>query len=189
MKQLIATIPAQKSPVQTPSATATVAGILRPPLTTVGQHIRRIGGGIVRLRAVSVAAEIRRDDPVPLPGESAGRAIAEHVRARTHETVQQHQRAPGPRLTASQLHAVATGESISAHTVSDRSHPGQALAATPKTPVPGRRNGAGRVRKVSAPVRVLQRARFPSRHLAGEPGRIRRDSMADGWARVILVRR
>ena len=38
MKQLIATIPAQKSPVQTPSATATVAGILRPPLTTIGQH-------------------------------------------------------------------------------------------------------------------------------------------------------
>ena len=38
MKQIITTIPAPKSPVHTPPATATVAGILRPPLTTIGQH-------------------------------------------------------------------------------------------------------------------------------------------------------
>jgi signal-transduction protein with cAMP-binding, CBS, and nucleotidyltransferase domain len=38
MKQIITTIPAQKSPVQAPPATATVAGILRPPLTTIGRH-------------------------------------------------------------------------------------------------------------------------------------------------------
>ena len=38
MKQIITSIPVQKSPVHRPSATATVAGILRPPLTTVGQH-------------------------------------------------------------------------------------------------------------------------------------------------------
>jgi CBS domain-containing protein len=38
MKQIITSIPAQKSPVHLPPATATVAGILRPPLTTVGQH-------------------------------------------------------------------------------------------------------------------------------------------------------
>jgi IMP dehydrogenase len=37
MKQTIAAIPVQKSPVHLP-ATATVAGIVRPPLTTVGQH-------------------------------------------------------------------------------------------------------------------------------------------------------
>ena len=36
--QITTTIPAPKSPVHTPPATATVAGILRPPLTTVGQH-------------------------------------------------------------------------------------------------------------------------------------------------------
>ena len=38
MNQIITSIPVQKSPVHKPSATATVAGILRPPLTTVGQH-------------------------------------------------------------------------------------------------------------------------------------------------------
>ena len=38
MKQLSTAIPVQKSPVHPPPATATVAGILRPPLTTVGQH-------------------------------------------------------------------------------------------------------------------------------------------------------
>jgi IMP dehydrogenase len=38
MKQISTTIPAQKSPVHPPPATATVAGILRPPLTTIGQH-------------------------------------------------------------------------------------------------------------------------------------------------------
>ena len=38
MKQIIVDIPVQKSPVHPPPATATVAGILRPPLTTVGQH-------------------------------------------------------------------------------------------------------------------------------------------------------
>ena len=38
MKQIIVDIPVQKSPVHPPPATATVAGILRPPLTTVSQH-------------------------------------------------------------------------------------------------------------------------------------------------------
>jgi CBS domain-containing protein len=39
MKQIITGIPVQKSPVHAPPATATtVAGILRPPLTTVGRH-------------------------------------------------------------------------------------------------------------------------------------------------------
>jgi CBS domain-containing protein len=38
MKQVITSIPVQKPPVHPPPATATVAGILRPPLTTVGQH-------------------------------------------------------------------------------------------------------------------------------------------------------
>ena len=38
MKQIVTCIPVQKSPVHPPPATATVAGILRPPLTTVGQH-------------------------------------------------------------------------------------------------------------------------------------------------------
>ena len=38
MKQIITSIPVPKSPVHPPRATATVAGILRPPLTTVGQH-------------------------------------------------------------------------------------------------------------------------------------------------------
>ncbi len=38
MKQITTGIPVQKSPVQPPPATATVAAILRPPLTTVGQH-------------------------------------------------------------------------------------------------------------------------------------------------------
>jgi CBS domain-containing protein len=37
MKQIITGIPVQKSPVH-PPPTTTVAGILRPPLTTVGQH-------------------------------------------------------------------------------------------------------------------------------------------------------
>jgi hypothetical protein len=48
--------------------------------------------------------------------------------------VQQHQRTPAPRLAASQLHTVAPGESINAHTVFDRSHLGQTLGATPETP-------------------------------------------------------
>ena len=38
MKQLSTAIPGQKSPVHPLLATATVAGIVRPPLTTVGQH-------------------------------------------------------------------------------------------------------------------------------------------------------
>ena len=38
MKQLSTAIPVQKSPVHPPPAIVTVAGILRPPLTTVGQH-------------------------------------------------------------------------------------------------------------------------------------------------------
>ena len=38
MKQIITGIPVQKSPVHPPPTTTTVAGILRPPLTTVGQH-------------------------------------------------------------------------------------------------------------------------------------------------------
>ena len=38
MKQLSTAIPGQKSPVHLLPATATVAGILRPPLTTVGRH-------------------------------------------------------------------------------------------------------------------------------------------------------
>ena len=38
MKQIITTIPAPKSTLLAPPATATVAGILRPPLTTIGQH-------------------------------------------------------------------------------------------------------------------------------------------------------
>lgn len=38
MKQITTTIPVQKAPVHPPLATATVAGILRPPLTTVGQY-------------------------------------------------------------------------------------------------------------------------------------------------------
>ena len=37
MNQITTTLPVPKSPVHTP-ATATVASILRPPLTTVGQH-------------------------------------------------------------------------------------------------------------------------------------------------------
>ncbi len=45
----------------------------------VGQHVRRIGGGIVRVRAVPVAAEVRHYDPIPLLSESASPAIAEHV--------------------------------------------------------------------------------------------------------------
>ena len=38
MKQLSTAIPVQKSPVHPPPAIVTVAGILRPPLTTIGQH-------------------------------------------------------------------------------------------------------------------------------------------------------
>ena len=38
MKQTSTSMRAQKSPVHPPPATGTVAGILRPPLTTVGQH-------------------------------------------------------------------------------------------------------------------------------------------------------
>jgi len=38
MKQIITSRPVQKSPVHPSPATATVGGILRPPLTTVGQH-------------------------------------------------------------------------------------------------------------------------------------------------------
>jgi CBS domain-containing protein len=38
MKQIITGIPVQKSPVHPPPTTGTIAGILRPPLTTVGQH-------------------------------------------------------------------------------------------------------------------------------------------------------
>ena len=38
MKQLSTATPVQKSPVHPMLATATVAGIVRPPLTTVGQH-------------------------------------------------------------------------------------------------------------------------------------------------------
>ena len=38
MNQLTTTIAVPKSPVHTPRSTATVAGILRPPLTTVAQH-------------------------------------------------------------------------------------------------------------------------------------------------------
>ena len=38
MKQLITGIPEQKTPVHPLPASATVAGIVRPPLTTVGQY-------------------------------------------------------------------------------------------------------------------------------------------------------
>jgi CBS domain-containing protein len=38
MKQIITRIPVQRAPVHPPPATATVACILRPQLTTVGQH-------------------------------------------------------------------------------------------------------------------------------------------------------
>jgi len=38
MKQIITGIRVQKSPVHPPPAAVTVAGILRPPLTMVGQH-------------------------------------------------------------------------------------------------------------------------------------------------------
>ena len=38
MKQTSTSMRAQKSPVHPPPATGTVAGILRPPLTTVAQH-------------------------------------------------------------------------------------------------------------------------------------------------------
>ena len=38
MQQVMTSIPAQKSPVHPPPAAATVADVMRPPLTTVNQH-------------------------------------------------------------------------------------------------------------------------------------------------------
>jgi CBS domain-containing protein len=38
MQQVITSIPARKSPVHPPPAAATVAEVMRPPLTTVNQH-------------------------------------------------------------------------------------------------------------------------------------------------------
>ena len=38
MQQVMTSIPAQKSPVHPPPAAATVADVMRPPVTTVSQH-------------------------------------------------------------------------------------------------------------------------------------------------------
>ena len=56
-------------------ATKVVVPVAEPEMLderkpVVGQHIRRIGGAIVRFDAVPVATEVRRYDPVPLSGES-----------------------------------------------------------------------------------------------------------------------
>ena len=44
----------------------------------IGQYVRRIGGGIVRLRTVPVATQVRNNDAAPLPGQRAGPAV-QHV--------------------------------------------------------------------------------------------------------------
>jgi hypothetical protein len=45
----------------------------------IGQYVRGIGGGIVRLRTVSVATEVRKNDAMPLFDEHASPAV-EHLR-------------------------------------------------------------------------------------------------------------
>src|ERR1039458_1964221 len=81
-----------------------------------------------------MATEVRKNDATPLLDERAGPAV-EHVRTCAHEAVQQDQRSAGPGLTTPQLHAVAAGESITAHIVVDPrpSAPGRRSPAVPGT--------------------------------------------------------
>lgn len=126
----------------------------------VGEDVRRIGGRIVRSRALPVAAQVRDDDAVPLLGECAGLAVFEHVLARADEAVQHDQRPAGPGLVPCQVRAVAGGETKSCHgeTISDR------IALDRRDSGPGRarwsggygaaRSGAGLVlsRKITLPL-------------------------------------
>ena len=81
----------------------------------VCEYVRRIPGGIARFRAVPVAAEVRKNDAMPLRGECVGRAVFEHARARAAKAGQQDQRSAGPDLMPCQFHAAAAGESIPTH--------------------------------------------------------------------------
>ena len=81
----------------------------------VCEYVERIPGGIARFRAVPVAAEVRKNDAMPLRGKCADRAVFEHARAHAAEAGQQDQRSAGPDLMPRQLRAVAAGESILTH--------------------------------------------------------------------------
>src|ERR1700722_8380624 len=88
----------------------------------VGEHVRWIRGRVVGLCALSVAAQVREHDAIPLPGERLDRAVLEPLRTPSpaHKADQNDQRSAGSCLTACKSDAVAANETIRAHIVSDR---------------------------------------------------------------------
>jgi hypothetical protein len=131
----------------------------------VSKHVTRIRRSIVGLCALSVAAQVRKHDAIPLLGERVDLAQLEPVRTRAHEAVQQDHRSAGPGLTASKIYAVAANETISAHIVSIVSGP----RITPRLTTDDER------RPTSTATRLLSRARW------------RRSKM--GWIDILRVYR
>ena len=80
--------------------------------TVVCEHVRRIPNGIARFRTVTIAAEVRKNDAMPVHGECAGRAVFNHAVTRPAEAGQQDQRPAGTDLgPPRQFHAVAAVKS------------------------------------------------------------------------------
>ena len=77
----------------------------------VGQHVRRVGGGVVRPGAVPVAPQVRQDDPVTVPGELPGDSAVDPAHLGGAQiTVDQYQRPALPELAVSEPHAVPAGK-------------------------------------------------------------------------------
>ena len=78
--------------------------------SVVGQHVGRVGGGVVRPGAVAVAAQVRHDHAVPLRGELPGEPGLDQDHRVSLISVDQYQGPALPELTVGELHAVAAAE-------------------------------------------------------------------------------
>ena len=70
MQQVMTSIPAQKSPVHPPPATATVADVMRTPPTTVQQHDHVAAAAYLMKHAGTTALLVVMRRPVSLPASS-----------------------------------------------------------------------------------------------------------------------
>jgi hypothetical protein len=82
--------------------------------SVVGQNIGRVAGRIVWSGAVTVAADIRKDDAVATLSEGGGGSLIEPLQCRAVETMKQYQWAAVPYLTVGQFQAITASESMHA---------------------------------------------------------------------------
>ena len=78
-----------------------------------GEDVGRIGGLVVRRRAVAVRAQVRHDHPEAARGDLGGMAEADPVHVGVGEkAVEQHHRPPLPHFVPGQPGAVGGGEAV-----------------------------------------------------------------------------